>query len=664
MHRTYFGYAIFWLSLLCTISLAAALSLDDPDQHIPCRKPAVSKANANKTAHMRRQEEAAVRARQSIDGIAREINCRPECDICCDGKCCEEIDATSDPDFDFNISMQQLWIPIRFVLITDQAAVIAQVNMAKINEQIGILNHAFNTIGIWFYAHSFLVVDDDPRMVTGCNTDPCYVNEETCDFYEYIMPKVRVNGERVITYILCSLNYLGEAQLPWAEPEDHRRQYVQTHYKVLGYGSEWYKPTGGGMGTTGIHEMGHYFGLLHVFEPEFKCDDASRGDYVQDTPPARFKASREQGCSDIKDTCADNLGSDPDNNWMNYGRDECSTHFTALQYERVRRVFRKYRPKLYKNSLVNGSCHFQVSSGNITVHCHCHDKTLNPLLHCRKDPNDAPPTEVSGYLYGDVTYQHDEFYDEVYDENTSNASYTAFVEKHMAEYHNAILNTNYGDGTNSTGYKALKEDDSVTLSKTSIIIISCVSGAVVISFILTVIIFSCYSCRKRRRRRKKHKSKKMKNNHALRDEDNGPDASDAENKIEQAVLADPEVNPERQCTSSSSCEGGRTRGVWVWDSSASDFELDGAPESGESVARNLAAKSNSSAQMSVTGSNSSLREKRLAFKKNPSSQRDLRSTIKQKRVNNNRHRRKDRQLMKAIGGMFGVDTMYGPQLSS
>jgi hypothetical protein len=68
-------------------------------------------------------------------------------------------------------------------------------------------------------------------------------------------------------------------------------------------------------GATAVHEVGHWFGLLHTFEGE-ACEGG--GDAVVDTPLQREATI---GCPTGKDSCADSPGLDLVHNYMDYSDD-------------------------------------------------------------------------------------------------------------------------------------------------------------------------------------------------------------------------------------------------------------------------------------------------------------------------------------------------------
>ncbi|KAL8861053.1 MAG: hypothetical protein Q9178_002566 [Gyalolechia marmorata] len=79
---------------------------------------------------------------------------------------------------------------------------------------------------------------------------------------------------------------------------------------------------GGGMqmydqGKTAVHEVGHWFGLLHTFQDN-SCERASAGDYIDDTAQ---EMTATDGCPVGKDTCPGSVGVDPIANFMDYSSD-------------------------------------------------------------------------------------------------------------------------------------------------------------------------------------------------------------------------------------------------------------------------------------------------------------------------------------------------------
>ena len=70
-------------------------------------------------------------------------------------------------------------------------------------------------------------------------------------------------------------------------------------------------------GKTAVHEVGHWFGLLHTFQ-DGTCDSTDAGDYIDDTPQESVSTD---GCPAGKDSCPSDTGFDPIHNYMDYSTD-------------------------------------------------------------------------------------------------------------------------------------------------------------------------------------------------------------------------------------------------------------------------------------------------------------------------------------------------------
>lgn len=90
-------------------------------------------------------------------------------------------------------------------------------------------------------------------------------------------------------------------------------------------------------GHAAIHEVGHWFGLLHTFQGRL-CETIN--DQVADTPAQSGSSS---GCPVGRDSCPDLPGLDPIHNFMDYSDDTCTTEFTPGQMERMHQQFDIYR---------------------------------------------------------------------------------------------------------------------------------------------------------------------------------------------------------------------------------------------------------------------------------------------------------------------------------
>ena len=87
------------------------------------------------------------------------------------------------------------------------------------------------------------------------------------------------------------------------------------------------------LGLTVVHEVGHWFGLFHVFEG-FAC--SGPGDQVNDTP---LQQEMTSGCPTSQDSCPDAPGTDSIHNYMDYSYDACLTEFTQNQGVRMFSIY-------------------------------------------------------------------------------------------------------------------------------------------------------------------------------------------------------------------------------------------------------------------------------------------------------------------------------------
>lgn len=86
------------------------------------------------------------------------------------------------------------------------------------------------------------------------------------------------------------------------------------------------------LGGSAPHEIGHWFGLFHVFQGQ-SCSGA--GDSVADTPIQKVATS---GCPSSQDSCPNAAGLDNIHNYMDYSYDVCYTTFTTGQETRMFQV--------------------------------------------------------------------------------------------------------------------------------------------------------------------------------------------------------------------------------------------------------------------------------------------------------------------------------------
>jgi len=133
---------------------------------------------------------------------------------------------------------------------------------------------------------------------------------------------------------------LGYCYLPSSFPSCSTRHGCFNHYQTMPGGNY----VNYNYGQTVTHEVGHGFGLYHVFQGAACSGNCEvTGDMVCDTVPQRTSTS---GCPNNKDSCNDGL-QDNYHNFLDYSFDLCMCEFTEGQSERMDEQVAQYRPGYY-----------------------------------------------------------------------------------------------------------------------------------------------------------------------------------------------------------------------------------------------------------------------------------------------------------------------------
>jgi hypothetical protein len=228
------------------------------------------------------------------------------------------------------------------------------VSDALIQSQVDVLNEDFRALAgslgeagvdIQF---GFALADTDPdgnrtTGITRHNNDVWFT-----DFGSYWHEIAWDPARYINVYTNEADGYLGYSYLP-AYPDSAPglpSDRVVIHWQSLGRNSP--NQDGYDLGRTLTHELGHYFGLEHTFEPNptdpetFQCAAATSpecyqsGDLICDTPS---EDSPNESCNP-RMSCGT---ASPIGNYMNYTPDACLEGFTSEQRLRMRCTFESYR---------------------------------------------------------------------------------------------------------------------------------------------------------------------------------------------------------------------------------------------------------------------------------------------------------------------------------
>jgi len=236
----------------------------------------------------------------------------------------------------------------------------------ELNEQLQVINREFakgQDIGAKRYFRFYLAgtsrESNNPEWFKAGKDSPDYINMATT---------THRGGMNALN--VWSMSSLNTASFPWENLG--KVDGTSVNYATLPGGSHRYW----NMGFIGVHEIGHWLGLYHIFEfwdqgvttnpsnqerlPNGSCDyNVNAGDLVADTPimKKRFvgyddttscrKTKNIDTCPTDKDANGNKIRDDFQNH-MDYSSDICKNlgdgpHFTPGQWERMLNHWDRYR---------------------------------------------------------------------------------------------------------------------------------------------------------------------------------------------------------------------------------------------------------------------------------------------------------------------------------
>ncbi len=218
-------------------------------------------------------------------------------------------------------------IPVYFHIIQD-SGFNNPATTDQISNQINVLNSAYARSNISFYVASIQEVVNDSWAT---------INDDSQDADDMVS-SLRQGDSQTLNIYLTELgdDLLGFATFPWDYEEHPELDGVVILSSTLpgGDAAPYNK------GKTIVHEVGHWLGLLHTFQPPEFSDNGCKGsgDWVSDTPAEKtphYACRRSDSCKQ--------KGEDPIHNFMAYTPDSCQTKFTNGQRNLIQDMWEIYR---------------------------------------------------------------------------------------------------------------------------------------------------------------------------------------------------------------------------------------------------------------------------------------------------------------------------------
>lgn len=283
------------------------------------------------------------------------------------------------------LNSPSITIPVVVYVVHPQGLAIgtgANISDAQIISQIDAMNNYFSAYNISFCLATKKANDPIPIASGAVQNTPGIVHQASNTLTNHTAPSDQQNlisstagntlgyysGEKYLRiWVVSSISGLGSGVLGYSMFPNSSSYFdgIVMRYDVFGDNSNcsgcYSLVSNYDKGDTLIHEFGHYMGLYHTFEGGCNafnepCD--IQGDRVCDTPPT---SGPNYYCLAGVDSCLQDFDQDDITNYMDYGNDNCTDHFSQGQFDRIQAAFALYRSELFSttNLIYTGVCGYE-----------------------------------------------------------------------------------------------------------------------------------------------------------------------------------------------------------------------------------------------------------------------------------------------------------------
>ncbi|MFK7848925.1 MAG: M43 family zinc metalloprotease, partial [Rhodothermales bacterium] len=231
------------------------------------------------------------------------------------------------------------------------------VDIADLENQISVLNSAFDPTDFSFFLSSFFL-----SSVSRTNDISWFDLPSLGAVSDTIHNTLSIDPEHLINIYIGDLPNLALGWAPFPSTTDSDKHAILLDYATLPDNSVNLNYD---EGDILVHEVGHYFGLIHPWEGGCLADP-TKGDEIVGTPAS--SSAFFNTCPSSPDSCPALLGNDAVTNYMYSTTDACRTGFIEEQFTRMDDEIGTHKPNIGGSTINIVTNHIIKSNTETTLY--------------------------------------------------------------------------------------------------------------------------------------------------------------------------------------------------------------------------------------------------------------------------------------------------------